>query len=477
MVEWLEGAASSIAVPLVLLAVVFLISGLDDLLMSVFFVVWRVYRRLVFQPAHQRLTRERLLAEPQKPIAVMVPTWQEVAVIRKTLSDAIQHLQYAHYRIFVGVYPNDPQTRAEVEAVARLHPRRICVVDVGHPGPTSKDDCLNAVVNHVLALDQSDGGPYEIFVVDDAEDVVPRDALLVFNHLIPRIDLVQLPIFPTKAPWWQFTAGHYMDEFALLHLKDMRTREWLTGTLPCAGAGMAMSRRTLELARSLHQGQPFSDRTLTEDYELPLELAPLRVRSAFIDPTEPILREGAQGRPVRAVAEDFPYLRSDFPSNFWSAVRQKTRWVLGIALQGWQDLGWRGTLPQVYMLWRDRKPLVGNLANLAGYVLVLAILALWLLQWALTGNTAMPQVVASDSWIWSLLVVNLYLMLALLLTRMLCTYKIYGPLHALLSVPRAVWGNFINFVATARALWQFFRARRPGGTPITWDKTEHEAPR
>ena len=43
-----------------------------------------------------------------------------------------------------------------------------------------------------------------------------------------------------------------------------------------------------------------------------------------------------------------------------SAIRQRTRWVTGIALQSWEHHGWRGTLSQKYWFWRDRKGLFGN---------------------------------------------------------------------------------------------------------------------
>ena len=63
-----------------------------------------------------------------------------------------------------------------------------------------------------------------------------------------------------------------------------------------------------------------------------------------------------------------------------------------------------------------------------------------------------------------------------LAVRFSCTLKIYGLFQAFLSVPRAVWGNFINFLATARALLIFCRAVRKGGEPIPWEKTDHEFP-
>jgi len=44
-----------------------------------------------------------------------------------------------------------------------------------------------------------------------------------------------------------------------------------------------------------------------------------------------------------------------------------------------------------------------------------------------------------------------------------------------MAIPRMVWGNFINFMATMRAVklyWAYLRT----GKPIGWDKTAHVYP-
>ena len=71
---------------------------------------------------------------------------------------------------------------------------------------------------------------------------------------------------------------------------------------------------------------------------------------------------------------------------------------------------------------------------------------------------------------------NFFIMCFQLISRAVATYKIYGFMHAILSVPRAIWGNLINFEATVRALRIYFTARRKGVTDIPWDKTSHEFP-
>ena len=63
--------------------------------------------------------------------------------------------------------------------------------------------------------------------------------------------------------------------------------------------------------------------------------------------------------------------REYFPRKFRAAVRQRTRWITGIALQSWQRHGWRDTRTQLYWFWRDRKGLVDNLAAPLSNVLFL----------------------------------------------------------------------------------------------------------
>ena len=47
--------------------------------------------------------------------------------------------------------------------------------------------------------------------------------------------------------------------------------------------------------------------------------------------------------------------RAHFPDTLAAAVRQKTRWTHGLALQGWDRLGWQGNAIQRWMTFRDRR--------------------------------------------------------------------------------------------------------------------------
>jgi adsorption protein B len=167
-------------------------------------------------------------------------------------------------------------------------------------------------------------------------------------------------------------------------------------------------------------------------------------------------------------------VRSFFPRRFWAAVRQKTRWVIGITLQGWRHLGWHGDPYQRYMLARDRKALIGNIVSFLGYVLVALVLLVWYANWVGNGNAQIPEIVREGSWVWYVLIINLWIVIYRLVVRAICTYQIYGLAHAVLSAPRAVWGNLINFCATVRAIAIYLKSGRERRGRIPWDKTEHE---
>jgi len=71
---------------------------------------------------------------------VLVPAWDEAAVIGDMLRATLARFDHDDYRIYVGHYRNDPATAAAITSV--LDPR-LRVVTVPVNGPTTKDDCLN----------------------------------------------------------------------------------------------------------------------------------------------------------------------------------------------------------------------------------------------------------------------------------------------------------------------------------------------
>ena len=80
---------------------------------------------------------------------------------------------------------------------------------------------------------------------------------------------------------------------------------------------------------------------MTEDYENGFRINRLGLPQKFI----PI--QIRHGRPIAT--------REFFPLTFRLAVRQRTRWVMGITLQSWEYHSAGETLRQFYWFWRDRK--------------------------------------------------------------------------------------------------------------------------
>ena len=106
-----------------------------------------------------------------------------------------------------------------------------------HPGPTCKADCLNFIVQAIFAHEARSGVQFAGVVLHDSEDVLHPLELQLFNYLLPRKDMIQLPVTSLEREWWELVAGTYMDEFAEWHAKDLVVRESVTGLVPSAGVG------------------------------------------------------------------------------------------------------------------------------------------------------------------------------------------------------------------------------------------------
>ena len=155
--------------------------------------------------------------------------------------------------------------------------------------------------------------------------------------------------------------------------EDLVVREALDRSLPAAGVGCAFSRRALERIAADHDHAIFNTASLTEDYDLGLRLKAYGLRQAFVKyfvHREVMDRHPLTGRRRIRRVRELVCVKEFFPGTFRTAVRQKSRWVLGISLQGWQQIGWSGSGWRRYMLWRDRKALFTNPVNVLGYAVV-----------------------------------------------------------------------------------------------------------
>lgn len=263
-----------------IVATVFTVSGLDDILYDLFYWVRWLFR-LGKVRAWPKLTLAKLEAVEQQKVAVFIPAWQELDVILQMLRNACNTLRYRNYDLFVGTYQNDPDTQREVDIAAKQFPQVHKVV-VAADGPTTKADCLNRIYSAMREHEELQGERYAIVVTHDAEDIIHPYSLLLDNYLIPRKDMVQLPVFPAPVPLRYFTYWTYADEFAENHTKDLLVRETSGGFVPCAGVGTAFSRRAFELVGLRGADEVFNERMLTEDYELGLRVRLRQLAAAFV---------------------------------------------------------------------------------------------------------------------------------------------------------------------------------------------------
>jgi len=450
-----------------IVGIVFVISGFTDLFFDLFSFIWQI-RRFIIGRNWQQLTLERLEAREQQRIAVFIAAWHEAEVIAKTLRNATETIRYKNYDIFVGTYPNDPDTQREVDKVANEN-AHVHKVITPEDGPTNKASNLNHVFTTLLDYETDNHKFYDIIVMHDSEDVIHPYSLLVYNYLIPRMEMIQIPVFPIALPLQKVTHWTYADEFAENHTKILYVREISGGFVPSAGVGTAFTKRAFQ-SLALEQNKVFSPNTLTEDYQLGFRMNLQGMKAAFVNVRLPSPQSIQTGK---RRASDWVATRALFPTNFKHAVKQKTRWNIGIILQGWENIGWKGSLSVKWNLFQDRKALITAPINFLAYFvfiyfLVYSLVNLWSYQ-------PMSVLIPDGSLLSILVLISTIFMVWRSLNRAYAVNMIYGFLPALTSIPRAVWGNIINFFAITRAVLQFtinkFKKKQ-----VAWDKTGHEFP-
>ncbi len=436
----------------------FLVGGLDDLAMDLVYVVRRAWRRIIIYSRHPRMTTPRLPpAERAGLLAIFVPAWREADVIGPMLRTSLRRWSGDQYRIFVGAYPNDIATIDAIADVAAGEPRLILAIN-DRDGPTSKGDCLNRLWRAMQAEEARIGEPFKAVILHDAEDLVHADELRLFDLLIDRFALVQLPVLPLegRGDWRsRAIANHYGDEFAESHGRLMAVREAIGAAIPSAGVACAFQRTMLaRLVDPVHRG-PFDPVSLTEDYEAGLRIAALGGRAAFVR-----MRD-AEGQLVAS--------RGYFPDSWDAAVRQKARWTLGIALAGWDRLGWQGGPTEWWMRFRDRRAPLAALVLLAGY----GALLLWPLR--ILAEMLYPGAVPPLSPLLALLLgISGGLMVWRTAVRTLFSIHCYGWRHGIGAIPRLFVANCVAISAARRAVGLYLRSLK-GSAPI-WDKTQHRFP-
>jgi len=444
---------SRVAAELALFAGVgFLLFAVNDLMVDVIYFARAVWRSLAIYTRYPRAFASALGgdAEPRF-IAMFVPAWDESSVIASMLRATIARLDYENYRLFVGHYRNDPATAA---AIAAVKDDRIEAVEVDGDGPTTKADCLNHLYDALVAYEIESGRSAVAVVLHDAEDVVHPLELKVFDRLIDRAAVIQLPVLPLPDKHSRWIAGHYCDEFAEAHIKELVVREAVGAAIPLAGVGCAIGRKALSQLAAMQDGNPFAGNSMTEDYEVGLRIGALGLKTMFVR------------LPARPGEHGVVASRGHFPATLGSAVRQKARWLGGIALSGWDRLGWSGGIGERWMRMRDRRGPLAALLLVAAYTAAFLWSQIWLAE-----ALGAPIKSRLDATLAMLLTINGWLLGWRVLIRAAFTTSAYGLIEGILSVPRLVVGNVIAMLAAARAV-----SLHMGGGATRWDKTGHIFP-
>ena len=268
-------------------------------------------------------------------------------------------------------------------------------------------------------------------------------------------DFIQLPVLPqpqADSPW---VGGHYCEEFAESHGKALPVRSALGVGVPAAGVGCAFSRGLLaRMARQSDQNSVFSIDSLTEDYEVGLRVRQMGARSLFFR---------ARGEDGQLIAT-----RAYFPDRLESAIRQKSRWLQGIALQGWDRLGWTAQPLEMWMRLRDRRGPFAALVLATSYILLLLIGVMSALRWL----GLMPPF-PDDAFLDFLIIANMLGLGWRILMRFAFTAREYGCAEGARAILRIPVANWIAIIAGKRAVVAYIKAMK--GDAPKWDKTYHHA--
>lgn len=441
--------------------------GIDDLFLD---IMWFTNRRAIARNRAENVRRDMAppaAGELAGPIAIFVPAWRESEIIGRTLREMLDAWRGEDIRLYVGCYPNDVATLFAASPTIAADDRcRLVIADAD--GPTTKADNLNSIWAAMLVDERSDNRPFAAVVLHDAEDIVHPLEIALYRRHLGRDAMVQIPVVPATTARSRWVAGHYGDEFAYSHGLELPLRSHLGIHLPSAGVGCAIRRGALQALAIDRHGFPFSAHSLTEDYEMGLHLARLGLTTRFVD-----ARAGDGSRIVSA---------GQFPARLEAAVRQKSRWIAGMAFAGWDHLGWMrmpgragadgqsrrfgAALLSHYYLWRDRKAPLAALLLASGYgaALLLGPYVLWSHFHELP---PLPQTPALQL----LMGCNLALLLWRLGMRVYATTAAQGVAEGLRAAPRMFISNIVAILAARRAFAVYFAMLRT--SRVVWDKTDH----
>ena len=431
----------------------FLLGAADDIGVD---LCW-IWLKLTGRAQVDRITREEAGAPLAGRAAILIAAWREADVIGHTVRHALSVWRQDDFTLYVGCYSNDPETIAAAMSGTGADARvRIAIHD--NAGPTTKADCLNRLYTALCDDEKRYGYRFKSVVLHDSEDMVHPAELAVIDSALSKVDFVQLPVRPEPQPQSPWVAGHYSDEFTESHAKSLVVRDALGAAIPAAGVACGFSREIIAGIARQRKAEggpgPFAAECLTEDYELGVL----------------VWREGGSSRFVRVRDEtgDLVATRAYFPARLGDSVRQKARWIHGIAFQGWDRLGWSRGLTDLWMALRDRRGPLTSIVLACGYALVViegVLASAWLL--------GAQSHLAVSPFLQGMLFLCFVSLAWRSVMRFAFTAYEYGVGEGLLALLRIPVANFIAIMAGRRAFMGYLRTLRGGA--VKWEKTTHSA--
>jgi adsorption protein B len=209
---------------------------------------------------------------------------------------------------------------------------------------------------------------------------------------------------------------------------------------------------------SLQDGDFLKHDTLTEDYHLGIMTKPLGFRSQFA--CVQIEKEDGEF--------EFIATREYFPAKFMASVRQKSRWTLGIAYQGFQNLKWQGDLIDKYFLLRDRRAPFNSILVVLSIIVILGLMAhTWI--------HGKPPAGVNSTFFIILMYANTVNMALRLIQRMRAVIRVNGYGQASMVPIRWLLANVVNVGAAYKAHTTYHTSLKTGERPA-WVKTDHQLP-
>jgi adsorption protein B len=426
--------------------------GIDDLILDLV----AFFKKL----GPEELTPElevKVRAEPEKWIGIMVANWHEADIIERMLLGNLGRIDYRNYVIFVGTYPNDPDTIAAAQKVADKYARINVVVNT-KDGPTSKGQMINEMVTAIFEYESSHNMKFDFLMIHDSEDVIHPLSLLLINYFGNSADFLQVPVHSFNLPLKEIVGATYLDEFAEPHTKDLLVRVAMGASLPSAGVGTAMSRNLILQYMKTQDGALLIEESLTEDYVLGVKSKFFGFKSKFLC----FYKKRINGS--KNIIATFEY----FPKLIKNSIRQKTRWNVGIIFQSPKFVPFKGDLVDKYFLYRDRKGPWANSIALYALILLIINLSLYFTQPELLGFYQLPLLKALGYF-------NLFLMLQRFFQKARAVLFIGGYKQLIFLPIRWLTTLFIN-TWVGWAAWNQYRVSVSKGQKLAWAKTTHEIP-